>query len=203
MANTSGAIVARLVEALPPGHGLRDRTEADLPFLCRLYAQTRRQELAPVPWTAEQKEDFLGDQFGKQHRHYLQHYPRAQWWVVTCEEAPIGRLYIEQTEAELRIMDVSLLEDRRNQGLGGALMRALLRHTDELGLPATLHVEPFNPALRLYERLGFATVETRGVYLFMRRPPALRSVENDLVARAAGVAPDGNDEEIEPPVHRV
>jgi len=203
MANTTGALVARLVSALPASHGLRDRTEADLPFLRRLYAQTRQQELAPVPWTAQQKEDFLGDQFGKQHHHYLQHYPRAQWWVVTCEDDSIGRLYIEQTESELRIMDVSLLEHHRNQGLGGALMRALLLHTDELGLPATLHVEPFNPALRLYERLGFATEETRGVYLFMRRPAAQPSVENDLVPRAAAVAPDGDDEQIEPPVHRM
>ncbi len=175
MAAASGALVAQLVPALPAGHGLRDRTEADLPFLCKLYAQTRDEELRPVPWTPQQKQDFLRDQFEKQHAHYLQHYPRAHWWMITRDGAPVGRLYVEQTASELRIMDVSLVAECRNRGLGGALMRALLRHTDEQALAATLHVEPFNPALRLYERLGFARVETRGVYYFMRREPAALS----------------------------
>jgi hypothetical protein len=31
----------------------------------------------------------------------------------------------------------------------------------------TIHVERMNPALRLYERLGFALAEDRGVYLFL------------------------------------
>jgi len=28
-----------------------------------------------------------------------------------------------------------------------------------------------NPALQLYERLGFSLVEDKGVYLFLERPP--------------------------------
>ena len=35
------------------------------------------------------------------------------------------------------------------------------------GKPLRIHVERFNPALRLYERLGFRQIEDRGVYLFM------------------------------------
>jgi ribosomal protein S18 acetylase RimI-like enzyme len=162
---------SEVASSLPAKHGLRDRTEEDLSFLCRLYAQTREEELRPVPWSSEQKADFLRDQFGKQHAHYLQYYPRAAWWLITRDEAPVGRLYAEQTDAELRIMDVSLLAECRSGGLGSALMRALLRHADKHGLATTLHVEPFNPALRLYERLGFASVETRGPYFFMRREP--------------------------------
>ena len=153
---------------LSPGYGLRPRTEADLPFLCDLYAHTREEELAPVPWPQEQKRAFLEDQFDKQHRHYLQHYPQAQWWIVTCEDRAVGRLYVAQTARDLRVMDVSLLAAHRNQGVGGALMRSLLAHADRLGISASLHVEPFNPALRLYQRLGFATVEDKGIYDLMR-----------------------------------
>ena len=59
----------------------------------------------------------------------------------------------------------------RNQGLGTALMGALLGHADDQQITASLHVEPFNPALRMYQRLGFVHAETRGVYWFMQRPP--------------------------------
>ena len=115
----------------------------------------------------------------------------------------MGRLYLEQTERELRIMDVSLLPDHRNQGLGTALMRALLGHADDQQLTLSLHVEPFNPALRLYQRLGFCHAETRGVYLFMQRPSAGVSVENEFVARMDGIAPDGHHEQLQASMLRV
>ena len=79
MAVIVGPTLAKLLEGLPPAYGLKQRSEADMPFLRLLYAQTREDELAPVPWTAQQKEAFLADQFNKQHSHYLQHYPQAQW----------------------------------------------------------------------------------------------------------------------------
>jgi ribosomal protein S18 acetylase RimI-like enzyme len=203
MALDIGAELGSLIGTLPAGHGLRARTDEDLPFLCSLYAQTREDELRPVPWTAQQKADFLADQFGKQHSHYLQHYPRAHWWIVTCDGVAAGRLYVEQTTSELRIMDISLAAQHRQRGLGTTLIRAVLGHADRQGLASTLHVEPFNPALRVYERFGFARIETRGVYLFMRRPPAAPSVEDDLVARPAGVAADRDQEQIESPARGV
>ena len=35
------------------------------------------------------------------------------------------------------------------------------------GKPLRIHVERFNPALQLYERLGFKQIEDKGVYLFL------------------------------------
>jgi ribosomal protein S18 acetylase RimI-like enzyme len=156
--------------ALPPGLALRERTQADLPALATLYASTREDELRPVEWPPEQKLAFLHDQFDKQHRHYLAHYPQAQWLVVTQSEAVVGRIYLEVTALEVRVMDIAFLPTQRSHGSGTALMRALIEQADEMKLPVTLHVEPFNPAHAWYERLGFADVETRGYYRFMRRP---------------------------------
>lgn len=194
------AMLRHLASALPDGYALRPRTEPDLPFLRELYAQSRAEELAAVPWTAEARRAFLDDQFGKQHAHYLQHYPTAQWWIVTSDGAPMGRLYVAQTSGDIRVMDVTLDAAHRNHGVGTALMRALLRHADAQSLQATLHVEPFNPAMRLYQRLGFTHVETRGIYHFMRRAP---SVEDDLVAHARGVPADRDHEQLQPAVGRV
>jgi GNAT superfamily N-acetyltransferase len=186
-----------LARHLPPGYALRPREAQDMPFLRDLYAGTREEELRPVAWTPEEKRVFLANQFALQHGHYLQHYPQAEWWIVTCEGVPVGRLYVARTARDLRIMDVSLVDAHRNQGVGTALMRALVEDAESAGVPASLHVEPFNPALRLYLRLGFFHVETRGVYLFMERPC---SIEDDLVARPLGVATDGNDKQFQTPV---
>ena len=41
---------------------------------------------------------------------------------------------------------------------------------DALCLPVTLYVEPYNPARRLYERLGFGPIELLGIYQRMERP---------------------------------
>ena len=185
---------------LPAGVGVRRREDEDAGFLRELYAQSRAQELGPVPWSVERKRAFLGDQFAKQHSHYLQHYPTAQWWVVTLDGAPAGRLYVAQTPGDLRIMDVTLDAALRNRGIGTALMRALLVHADTARLAVTLHVEPFNPAMRLYGRLGFAHVETRGVYHFMRRDA---SVEDDLVGHALGAASHRDHEQVEPAAMRM
>lgn len=159
-----------LARRLAQGVALRPRTDADLAFLAGLYASVREDELRQVDWPAARKEAFLHDQFSKQHAHYLEHYPQAVWLVIECEGVAVGRLYAEQTGAEIRLMEVSLLPQYRNRGIGSALLQALLEHADQAGLPVSLHVEPFNPAYRLYERAGFATLETRGVYCFMQRP---------------------------------
>lgn len=83
----------------------------------------------------------------------------------------IGRIYVDTTRVEVRLMEVTLLPAHRNRGIGSRLMAVFLDYADGLALPSTLHVEPFNPARRMYQRLGYAAVETRGIYELMERPP--------------------------------
>ena len=66
------------------GAGLTFRpiADADLPFLARVYASTRAEELAVTPWTDQQKAAFLDMQFHAQHTHYQQYYPEADWLVT-------------------------------------------------------------------------------------------------------------------------
>lgn len=165
---------AALQAGAPPGVTLRDRSDTDLPFLEALYASTREEELRPVPWPDAAKRAFLADQFAKQHAYYLEHYPGADWLVIAHAEVPVGRIYLHQSATDLRLMDVALVAAWRGRGLGTALMRALVAYADTAGCSVSLNVEPFNPARRLYERLGFAPVETRGYYQFMERPAAPR-----------------------------
>ena len=63
--------------------------------------------------------------------------------------------------------DIALLPEFCSRGIGTTVLRGLQSEAAAAGKPLRIHVERFNPALRLYERLGFRQIDDRGVYLFM------------------------------------
>jgi len=68
-------------------------------------------------------------------------------------------------------MDIALLPEYRGRGVGGALLADLMAEASAGAKPLTIHVERFNRALRLYERLGFVPVADKGVYLLLQWSP--------------------------------
>jgi ribosomal protein S18 acetylase RimI-like enzyme len=59
------------------------------------------------------------------------------------------------------------MPEHRGRGIETALLRGLLAEADAAGKSVSIQVERVNPALRLYQRLGFAVAEDKGVYLFL------------------------------------
>jgi len=143
----------------------------DLEFLYQVYASTRADELAVVDWDDAQKDAFLRLQFNAQHEAYQETYEGDDFLMILLDDQPIGRLYIGRWQKEIRIIDIALLPEYRNRGIGGAILQDILAEGARTGKPVTIHVEMFNPALRLYERLGFRQLEERGVYYFMAWSP--------------------------------
>ncbi len=155
---------------MPKHHvDLRPETDADAEFLFSLYASTREQELGAVPWSAEQRDAFLKGQFRAQTLHYRTQYPDAAFDIVVIDHRPGGRLYHWHGDTEIRIIDITLAPQYRAQGIGSTLLKNFLQQADDAALPVTIHVERNNPALRLYERLGFSVIEDKGVYLLLER----------------------------------
>ncbi|MGF6310577.1 ribosomal protein S18 acetylase RimI-like enzyme [Bradyrhizobium sp. i1.8.4] len=154
--------------AAQAGCGFRRLSEADLAFLSRLYASTRAEELAAVPWSEADKAAFLGQQFHAQHAHYQQFYPNADWLVITREEDDIGRFYVERWPSQHRIIDIAFMPAYRGKGYGEALLRDAMDEAAAVGKDVSIHVEKLNPAMQLYRRLGFVTEEDKGVYDLMR-----------------------------------
>ena len=147
--------------------------EVDRPFLLRVYSSTREEEMAMVPWDEGEKRSFLEMQFRAQHVHYMEHFSQASFDLILCEGEPVGRLYVDRRPDEIRLIDIALLPEHRGRGLGGSIMADLLAEGEGQGLPVQIHVEQNNPAMRLYERLGFEKVEDQGVYHLMKwTPPA-------------------------------
>lgn len=146
---------------------LRPITPEEVPFLAAVYASTRWDELAPTGWSDEEKAVFCRRQFDAQSAHYRENYPGASLQIIERDGVSIGRLYVARWEHEIRIMDIALLPEARGTGIGAKLLRELQDEARSAGKSLTIHVERFNPALRLYERLGFQQVEDKGVYLLM------------------------------------
>ncbi len=148
---------------------LRPIETGDEDLLYLVYASTRQEELAQTGWPEEQKASFLRMQFDAQSRYYREHYAEAEFSVILADDRPVGRLYVVRWPEEIRIVDIALLPEHRNNGIGGELLGGLISESEASGKPLSIHVERSNPALRLYGRLRFEVVEDKGVYLLMRR----------------------------------
>jgi ribosomal protein S18 acetylase RimI-like enzyme len=97
--------------------------------------------------------------------------PTAQFFIIEAEKVPAGRLYVEHSEKEIRILDIALLPEFRGKGIGTHFLRDLQKQAQTASKVLSIHVETFNPAKRLYERLGFVLAEDKGVYHFMTWTP--------------------------------
>ena len=150
---------------------LRPITDDDLDFLYQLYASTRADEMAIVPWSDEEKDNFLRMQFNAQHTEYQKHFGDAEFNIVSLAGDPIGRVYLDRRDDEHRIVDIALLPQHRGKGIGGQLMQNLLEEAAAAEKPVRIHVERNNPAMRLYQRLGFHKTGDTGVYFLMEWQP--------------------------------
>lgn len=153
--------------ALPDNLHLRPVRDADRETLLAIYASTREDELARTDWSAAQKAAFVAMQFQAQTAHYLTNYPGAEFLLIEADGRAAGRLYRHRREGGVRIMDIALLPDFRSQGIGTRLLRALQAEAAAENIGLSIHVEGFNPARRLYERLGFRPAADAGVYILM------------------------------------
>jgi GNAT superfamily N-acetyltransferase len=143
---------------------LRAAIDEDESFLYELYASTRQAEIAMVPWSAEQKQNFLRMQFEAQAKHYRAAYPTANHSIVMTGEARAGRLYADRQESQILIVDLTLLPEFRGQGIGRALVSDLQSEAASLEKVLTGHVEKWNPASDFWRHMGFLTADGDDIY---------------------------------------
>jgi GNAT superfamily N-acetyltransferase len=157
---------------------LRPIEPGDDAFLRDVYASTRVDELAPLGWTGEQIDAFIGMQCEAQNVDYARNYDSARFRIIVADGVDAGRLYVERRADEFRVIDIALLAPFRRRGIGTRLFQDLFDEADAQGLAVRIHVEHVNPAQHLYLRLGFAFCGEPGViYRLMERLPHARKVE--------------------------
>jgi GNAT superfamily N-acetyltransferase len=136
-------------------------TRSDESFLFALYASTRANEMALVPWSEEQKTFFLQSQFQAQHQHYLSEYPHGKFQTINLDNQKLGRLYVCELENKIQIIDLTLLPEFRGQGIGTQIITDILQTAEK---PVQIYLESFNQSINLFTRLGFQIIKDEGIY---------------------------------------
>jgi ribosomal protein S18 acetylase RimI-like enzyme len=154
------------------GVTLRPALPEDEAFLFRLYAETRADEMAQTGWDDAQKEAFFKMQFAAQQQHYRIYYPQGEHSVIMLRGKPVGRLYLARSSEEIRILDIAILADHRNAGIGRIIIKDLMAEAAESSRPLRIYVETFNRALGLFERLGFERADQKDFHCLMQWQPS-------------------------------
>jgi len=152
-------------------------TDKDEAFLKQVYASTREDEFRHSLWSEAEKRDFFDTQYKFQKQSYQMNYLSAVHRIIQLGDIDIGRLIVNRSDFDLRIIDLSVLPKYRGHGIGSDILRSLIHEAHGGKVPARLMVEKNSPALTLYVRLGFVkTGETASRYE-MECPVNLRAAE--------------------------
>jgi len=152
---------------------LRRVVDGDEQFLRDLYATTRAVEMAMVPWNADERQAFLEMQFRAQHADYSTRFPAAEHSVVLIGGRPAGRVWIDRRAEEIRLLDIAIMPDHQNAGIGAVLLGRLQDEARAAGVALRHSVARGNTdALRFYQRLGFAVVESWEMHDLMEWLPS-------------------------------
>lgn len=146
----------------------------DEAFLFALYTATRRAEFEAWGLADAQLGPLLEMQFAGQQGTYRAQFPHAAHYILERAGHAIGRLLVDRSAERIVLVDVTLVPEARGQGVGTHLLHRLQGEAAAAGVPLRLKVRHANPARRLYERLGFATLSDDGVYTQMQWLPPER-----------------------------
>ena len=114
-------------------------------------------------------------QFNAQQQWYQTAYAAAEHQIVELAGQPIGRIILLRQEGGWHLVDISLLSEHRSHGIGCNLMRSLIQECAAAGAILKLQVLKVNPAVRLYQRLGFTITGEDQMYMQMQLDPQTAS----------------------------
>jgi ribosomal protein S18 acetylase RimI-like enzyme len=137
---------------------LRPAQAADETFLFNLRKATMTEHMQRAGEPVDDAE----------HRtRLLRRYEDAQ--VVCIHGEPAGLLKAYRTDTEWMVAQFQIAPAHQGQGIGEQVLRTILSAAQADGLPVSLKVLKNNPARRLYERVGFETVDEDELQFLMRR----------------------------------
>ena len=150
----------------------RNVEDKDQQFIEIVYRSTREKELSLTNWTEDEKHRFIIMQSIAQLAEYKKNYKDAVYKIICYKNKPAGRLYLWESNHEIRVIDISLLPKFRSKGIGGKILRDIIQVARQQNKIVSLNVVRNNPAKKLYERVGFTTISTNNDRDYMECKPA-------------------------------
>ena len=148
-------------------YSLRDALPSDYEFLATLYATTRSDELDRAGFPHDQCAAFCRMQFEAQQRHYRMYFARANDQIVLLENGTVGRFLVTRAPDEIFLVDIALMPDYRNLGIGSQLVANLIIESKSNSCPLRLYAEKNSRAKALYLRFGFTVIDEEGIHDLM------------------------------------
>ncbi len=165
------------------GISLRPVSGDDEAFLSEVFLSAR-PDLMLLPLEPTDVQILVNLQVRGQRASYLTAHPGAVDHVIERDRRPVGRLFLHEDHEAVTVLDVVVLPEFRNQGVGGSVLADVV---DLAGSRVVrLHVENGNPARRLYERLGFHLISETGTGCQMERRPRPREVIDSVRSEPVG-----------------
>jgi ribosomal protein S18 acetylase RimI-like enzyme len=104
---------------------------------------------------------------------FRQRWDVTQVRIITLDGTDIGWLQSFAKDDALFLAQLFIDSTLRRQGIGTEVVKGLIEESANAGRAVTLGVVKTNPALRLYERLGFRTTHEDQRKFYMRRDPRI------------------------------
>lgn len=140
---------------------VRPETSDDQPFLYELFRGHVTAELAGLLLDPSTREGLIRMQFAAQTKSYRAGFPDARFDILERAGAPVGRMVVDAGNATepACIVDFALLPACRGQGLGSAILAAVLDRLAPAGRPVRCKVLAHNePSIRMCRRVGFTEI---------------------------------------------
>jgi ribosomal protein S18 acetylase RimI-like enzyme len=148
----------------PADISLRPARDGDEPFLKRVHEAAWHWEFASLLQTdqADLYHKIMAQQYDSQHRFYFANYDTAHYGIIQWTGQPIGRLYVDYRDDEVRVLEIAILPEYRGRGIGRIVMTGLCLEAAMRRKPVRLHVHYLSRAQRFYQHLGFREIALEG-----------------------------------------
>jgi ribosomal protein S18 acetylase RimI-like enzyme len=137
---------------------IRQATDKDYDFVYQVKVDALKEYIEKTwGWDEKMQQDF--------HKEHLK---ASETQIINVDNDSAGFLIIEEDETEFKLNEINLLQKYQGRGVGSIIISNLQKQADELNKSVWLQVLKVNPAINLYKRLGFKTIDETDTHFQLR-----------------------------------
>jgi len=140
---------------------MREARPADLDFARVLYFETMRGLIEPLfGWDERRQEESFAGWFDLQQAR-----------IIMADGRDVGWMQTRAHDGEVFLGSLYVIPEMQRRGIGTHVLRELIAQATRSSKPLTLAVMKNNPAIQLYECLGFRLMREDRYKFYLRVGP--------------------------------